>query len=502
MNDRITTQFCDKIMSGDISTEISMPDYEPEVRRLLKVSVKTAPPEGFFDGNRIGVNGRIIYNILYSANDGELYSTEAEETYELAEAAKPSEKCPENQIFLCEVQPESLVSRATAPRKLSLKCRLKGRVRGFCEKELTENTTYVENPSCVRRLKGQSSYSHVFSPISSEFKLSEDFVTEVGGDLRVVSYDAVAVAEEIETSRGSAAVKGTLHMTLLVSCDDGETAPFTLHKKIPFAEVIDADGISPACETLANVCCTNAVFSVEDSRIFCEATVCIELCCSEERLAEYTRDLFSTEVSSQTTEKRCEFPCSSKSVSGNFSVNLRKNQEEEDWLDGAEIINATSNAVVKSIEFDGKKSILVGETTVDLLTKVQNEYSAKEFKIPFRYETESVDGEPMFAEFSITALPPTAKIESGRLLCDCELYTRGRMFSKSELTALDEVIFGDYIDKDSTMTVCFPSPTDTVWDIAKRYHIPTEEIISQNRSSFPSTSDADESTIPAAPLIL
>jgi len=76
------------------------------------------------------------------------------------------------------------------------------------------------------------------------------------------------------------------------------------------------------------------------------------------------------------------------------------------------------------------------------------------------------------------------------------------MFSKSELTALDEVIFGDYIDKDSTMTVCFPSPTDTVWDIAKRYHIPTEAIISQNRSSFPSTSDADESTIPAAPLIL
>ena len=75
MNDKITTQFCDKTMSGDFNTEVSLPDYEPEIRRLLKVGARLAPPSGFYDGSRAGVSGRIIYDILYAGGDGELYST-------------------------------------------------------------------------------------------------------------------------------------------------------------------------------------------------------------------------------------------------------------------------------------------------------------------------------------------------------------------------------------------------------------------------------------------
>ena len=64
MNDNITTQICEKNMSGDFSTELSMPDYEPEIRRLLRVGVTLTPPVGFADTGRVGMNGEIIYDIL------------------------------------------------------------------------------------------------------------------------------------------------------------------------------------------------------------------------------------------------------------------------------------------------------------------------------------------------------------------------------------------------------------------------------------------------------
>ena len=90
MNDHITTQICEKNMSGDFVTELSMPDYEPEIRRLLRVNVTLTPPMGFVDNGRVGMNGELVYDVLYMGNDGELYSTKARRDYELAEAFKVS----------------------------------------------------------------------------------------------------------------------------------------------------------------------------------------------------------------------------------------------------------------------------------------------------------------------------------------------------------------------------------------------------------------------------
>ena len=500
MNDKITTQFCDKTMSGDFNTEVSLPDYEPEIRRLLKVGARLAPPSGFYDGSRVGVSGRIIYDILYAGGDGELYSTSAEESYELAEATKPSEKCSDRPIILCEVRPESLISRVVAPRKLSLKCRISGRARGFCENELAENSTYVENPSAIKRLTGESAYLRIIAPSLCEIKVSDDINAE-GGDVRIISYDAAAIAEEAEPSNGRAVVKGVLHISLLAAPAEGGE-PFTLRKKIPFAEVVDADGVTPDCSCATSICCTDLDISVEDGHIFCEATLSVELSATEEKLSRYTKDLFSTEVSSNTTEKRLEFPLSQTPISGNFSLSLRKASDEEEWLNGAEIVCSSLGAVVKNIEIDGQKSALVGEAAINLLAKSQNEYITKEFKLPFKYEFDSVCDTPMFSEWRVIPLSPTATIENGRRLCDCELYVSGRIFLKSALTALDEAIFGEPLEKDGEMTVCFPSPTDTAWDISKRYHVPTEVIISQNPSSFDTTLEADESKRPTAPIII
>ena len=173
MNDKITMQICEKTMSGDFSTELSMPDYEPEIRRLLRVGVTLTPPAGFADTGRLGMNGEIIYDILYAGNDGALYSTRTRESYELAEAFKSNEKASDITSIVCEITPESLVSRATAPRKLSLRCKLRGHARALSEQEISERSTYIENPDSIERLQGESEYAYIFNFFSQNFLLSD-----------------------------------------------------------------------------------------------------------------------------------------------------------------------------------------------------------------------------------------------------------------------------------------------------------------------------------------
>lgn len=486
MNDYITTPICEKNMSGDFITELSMPDYEPEIRRLLRVDLTLTPAMGFFDTNKVGMNGEIIYNILYMGNDGALYSTRTRESYELAEAFKPSEKSTEPVCVICEAIPESLVSRATAPRKLSLRCKLRGSASVFGETELSEHSTYIENPESIERLNNECEYITFFPSAISEVRLSDDFTAQlpsgVSGDIRIICHNVAAVCESIEMSNEEATVKGTLNLSMLATVDDGEAKPFKLSHKLSFEEAVDVPELTPLCRCTATVCCTECDFSVEDNQVFCEPTVMIRINAEDDRRAEYTKDIYSTEAMSDCTLKQHEIRKLGKTFSGNITVSMNESLEEIAIPTGSEIFDATSNAVVKNIEQNGNKTIISGILSLNVLTSSENEYSAKELRTPFKYEFETGVSSPIFTDLAIIPLSPRTKIDGERVICDCELHIMGKFCQSSEFDAVNEVVFRETIARDDSVTVCFPSPTDTAWDIAKRYHIPTESITSQEQS--------------------
>ncbi len=488
MNDRITTRIFDKVMSGDFTAELSMPDYEPEVRRLLRVSLTLTPPEGFCDGSRAGMGGEMIFHILYSGNDGSLYSVSTTENYELAEALRQNEKCTDEVALICDVTPESLVSRAVAPRKISLKCKLRGRIRGFEEKELAERATYIENPDSIERLIGENRYTRIYPTMVGKITLSDDFEAEIpsglSGELRVISCDGTVALESAEAARDEAIIKGVLHLNLLATLDDFESSPFRMTKKIPFSEVIDTEGLTPECHITARAVCVNTEISLDENRIFCEPVLAVAIDAEEEVQIEYTKDLFSTEVSSATTAKRWEFPISEKIFSGNVSVSARESLESLGIEPDGEIIDVYASAVAKNLDTEGEKRWLSGDVSFNFLVKSGGEYAVRESKVPFKYELDGSANQPDFADFGAIALSPRAKHDGERLSFDCEVGVWGRICSAGELTALDEAIFGEPIVKDGVLTVCFPAPSDSLWEVAKRYRVPIDEIISKNPDAF------------------
>ena len=61
-----------RVLTQDITREISLPDYQPEIKRLLRVSATTQPPTRYIGGGNIEFSGNIDFSILYAAEDGAL----------------------------------------------------------------------------------------------------------------------------------------------------------------------------------------------------------------------------------------------------------------------------------------------------------------------------------------------------------------------------------------------------------------------------------------------
>ncbi len=488
MNDQITIPVCDKNMTAELNTELSMPDYQPEVRRLLRVCISLTPPEPYFDGSRVGMSGEAIYNILYAAEDGGLYSLEARENYELNEALRGYDST-QGLNLVGDVIPESIVSRVTAPRKLSIRCRLRGRIRGFSGRELSESVTYIDDPSSIRRLEGSAEYAQILPTVLLRTELTDNIsLSGQSEDARIVWHNAAVEVEDVESRDGEALVKGAVRLTLLSALEDSDGAPVRSEHRLPFAEIVEVEGLTSDGKCTAWGCCSSALLEVEGDSIGCTLALCLRVDPWQTVNAVYTEDMYSTEVESETVMRWVEFPAMAKSFSGNLSVSAREALEELGIDGGAEIIDAVADASVKNIEYDRRKWATAGEVSLNLLCRQDGEYFTKDMKIPFRYEVEGDEGDTALAFATATPLSVRVRGDGSRVIADCELKVAGNVCLKGSAQMVEQCIFGDPVEKDDAITVCFTSPDDDLWQVSKRYHASADGVLAKNPANAISVS--------------
>ena len=71
----------DKHLSVELNSDFSLPDYQPEIRRLLSTRVNIIPPSEYADNGGASFEGTVNYKILYLGADGKLYSTSLSDKY-------------------------------------------------------------------------------------------------------------------------------------------------------------------------------------------------------------------------------------------------------------------------------------------------------------------------------------------------------------------------------------------------------------------------------------
>jgi hypothetical protein len=217
----ITSLGQDSIITTEVNEEFSLPDYVPEVRKVLCVRAKVLPEGKFMSDSGSNTNlefdGIVTYNVIYTDDEGRLCSTPLQSNYEAQSviSASPS-------YVMIDTYADSTVCRVLAPRKLTIKSKLKSKLLPFYENVIEENISSL-SPSDRIYLEKRTKNLHTLSKKAvymQNIRMSDKFDYNGKNELTPIMCDATMTLSDCKAQNGSISARGEVKVNCL--CFDGE----------------------------------------------------------------------------------------------------------------------------------------------------------------------------------------------------------------------------------------------------------------------------------------
>ena len=494
----VCNTLCDKKMTVDLSGEFSLPDYLPEMRRLVRVTVTPTAPSKFISGNSVQLGGGVDYNVCYVGADGRLYGTSFPGEYSLNAAFDPDVEYDVHHGITAEadISAASVVGRVVGARKLSLKTRLIASIiaLGSAEERLAEwasdpahshTQKLMKRVECHKRLVGSN----------DEIVLRDTLDAALEG-ARYVSSDCGVFIEEVRGGDGYVDCRGTVKVRYLL-CRESDGAPFVVEKRYPLSETVELDGMKDGARATAFGTCTGidvASDGIDGGDNECTIRIRILAQGFVGEQVSYVNDAYSTVYDTACEMKTVKLPtvcyCGLKNMTFDTVVPLDKL-----GIDRAKgefnVVSTSVNASVGEWEFseDGKKAAVNGSVCFNMLYSViteegSAEISSAETELPFKIDGFDTDAVGKTSLCSASALDPRVKIGAGELELGCEIALSCAATSEVNTENVLAVnILGETAEKRSGISLCFPGNDESLWSVAKKYRVLADQVRNDNRIS-------------------
>ncbi len=494
-NARIQIPICDRTQSTDLTVDVSLPDYQPEIKRLLRVRAIAHPADKYVGSGNAELSGSVDYVILYAGNDNALYSTVHTGEYSFTFPMESGVEYDLSDGILCDalVRAESVSGRVVSPRKLAIKCRLRSCVKLYAGRMLPD-AIRTEDPT-VQTLKGSTECVKVFLGTSEAIRLSDEILCDAqANDLRVILAEGEVFVSEAVAGSGEVNCRGEVCLKLLTVQETGGM-PTTMQRRIPFSQSIAVEGTEVNCDCIAHGCCTEINVSVEEGRILCDVAVILQVYAQRNEEIRFLRDVYSTEQISTAEEMTCALEQALHCMNGNFSLNQTLKLADVGIRSEQTVIDVCATALSPTIEQESGKLWLQGKCRCHAILWDGEEMSAQEFELPYRYEVGATKGKNASDHrANVDVILCRARVDGERISVDAELAVSLATVSEQRIKMISEAKFGERINRSgSVYTVCYPSSDDTLWSVAKRYHRPVTAISEINSLAGAPAADSKES---------
>ena len=490
---KMQSEYLSRTMTTDLATEFILPDYQPEIKRLLRVRAVPLAVDQYLGGSAAEFSGAVEFQALYAAEDASLWCVTKREDYRLSCPFDANGEFDLSEGLVCDVKTdvEGISGRVLAPRKLTARCRVCTAVKLFADKPL------AELPEDVERLEGTMTTSRVRIGKSEPFTLTDEIPLDPNAPpVRVISASGEVFPAEVLAGADLVSCRGDILLSLLTvpeqitpSLDDaGDCLPAALpvtevRRKVPFAVEIPMDGVTPACAANAWGNCTELAVTVEENRILCDVTavICARAVCREE--IPFTRDAYSTAALTEPVYGTLSAVRPLACKNGNCSLSTTKDLAELGIKPDARVIDSTAEITTESPELARGNYVLPGVLHFHvLLQNADGDCSTADFDLPFRFEAPA-DGDTLPTANNSVLLPVSVKatVDGSRLQAAAELAVALALSATEPVRTLTALRSGDPVPAPAAdLTVCYPAPDDTLWSVAARYHTPVSTLLQKN----------------------
>ena len=473
----------EKATVTDLSGDFALPDYQPEIKRLLRVSACVLPPSKFIGDNEGELSGSIDYYVHYIGSDNQVYCAPLSTEYKAVVPMDKNDLTLVNMTADAELLAENVGGRVTSPRKLNIKCRLRTRARMYGDMPIDssyatlggDNQVLFCREEVARRLFSQSEVIH----------LSDEIIQSRDSEVRVISADGRALISEVTAVDGAVRVKGEMYLRL-VMCREPDGVPYVTLRRIPFNESVALEGADSEAVANARGSMCELNIDVEEDRIGIDLGMILEVsACKNEEVA-FVKDLYSTTHTTECTYRRIPVLKGGRAFNSNFTQSDSMTLEEAGMTPEHKLIDITGYACPETADFEDGRWIFGGKSKFCMLVEKDGEYSNIEIELPYRYAVDARpgDGEGSYASASGEVINARARLDGERIGIDAEVMLCGVISCPSNVEMLDGVEFGDEVEvRRGEYVICYPSSTDTLWSVAKRYGKTVSSLASANKLS-------------------
>lgn len=475
-SERILMPLCGRVINSDVSEDFTLPDYYPEIRRVLYVKESPLPPSGFVGGSKIDVNGVMDYTLVYVSGDGQLCSAplSAEYSFSVPVEGAGDFELGEGVTLMTHTFCDSSNVRVNGPRKLSVRSHLRSCVNAWGRMICGGGLYGMDAGASMETLVCEAENAELLCESSDLITLSAQYSLPTA-EHRVAMADGRVCVNESRVNGEIADVDGEVVISLTI-VGDGKVE--NAEKRIPFEAQVELDGYTDGDKGLVRVTgnVTDLSLNIEEGRVDIEADLTLEVCYAHNRTVSYVKDAYSTECDGEAITRSYTLPTVAANECVALPLNVRISAEECGIPKGAEIVDIRGNAITEGIESGDNGSVIKGKCRCHIICLSDGEYLHAEADIPFE-RTVDTEGEPIGFD-AVSELEFCSAVWYGDDIdVEAAVNLAYTVISGRETEMLEEMrLFdGDAREKD-IWTVVYLTPDDSLWNIAKRYGVRTGEV--------------------------
>lgn len=466
----------------EANEDFILPDYMPEIGRILRVTASLFPEEGYPGSDGVDFSGRVIYRLLYSDSEGVVTESPLEGRYHYR---TPKGERSEG-IAYTEERIESVSTRPTAPRKLNIRTRISARPHFLSDEEVAASPeALLGDTPCEMRFCHPNALTRGVCHAGVLHK--EDRFTEEGiypDELSLISVQNAVLPEAVSAHDGYLSARGRILFTLLLR--RGEGTPYVKSFSIPFEEDVAGDDIKEGDAPVLRAFCGEPSVSFEEegegTAVLLDCDLSLSAVLYRNRPLSLLEDLYAHgahhEIQAKPFEGASLVGCQMGNATVSGEVALGEDFRASDCI--------LSHFTVKEVKATASCDRVIFEGTLDasLLSFFAEGSDRHEASLPFRAEL-TLDApceEGDMLTFSVLPVGGSAQQSKTGVRLSTELslsvcVSRPYFFRLPASAVKVEDITPPNA---STVTLYYPTDKDTLWSVGKRYGVPISVLKEQN----------------------
>ena len=473
---RIRVKFFEKNVSNELSSDYTLPDYLPEIRKILGIYPKISPISRYI-GNSVEFSGRVDYDLLYCDAEAKLTSVPLGEdfTFEVEPEVPNGIEWSNSGEAYADISADTTYVRATAPRKVNVKCRLHALIRAY---GYDDTTADVGRTAGAEMLKVGTECAELYRSMSEVVELSDELDVGSTAELRYIGSNGNVNITEVTHNETRLNCRGeVITETLTENKETGEINSIT--KKLPFSQDIElpSDVSGKQIYPCVRGKCSEIKISDGEDKYLIDTEVILEADTVASLPIELTTDIFVPGTDSTTSYRDCKYESLLKSGNAGVSLSQSMPLSELSLSEGSEIL--CKNAVIRTdgvgTSQNGNGTAINGSVKLKIISKCGEEFSSGETSIPFSAEIGKDFGGK---KLSLSAYPTLSDL---RIRTDGEKATvEGNISLAYILTSEENIRIADGVtvaeesgdkrtEKSSGITIYYPENGETLWNIAKKF---------------------------------